>query len=52
MVNLFVDVHLSQAKLTLFLDGYYFLIASTGSEYSLRYMLLKVVADGKHEIAA
>jgi len=47
MANLFVDVHPSSAKLTVFLDGNCFLIASTASEYSLRQMLLKVLADGR-----
>jgi len=46
IVNLFVDVHPSKAKLTLFLDGNCFLIASTVSEYSLRQRLLRVLADG------
>jgi hypothetical protein len=46
MASLFVDVHLSKAKLTLFLDGNCFLIASTVSVYSLRQILLRVLADG------
>jgi hypothetical protein len=46
MANLFVDVHLSKAKLTLFRIGNCLLIASTVSAYSLRQMLLRVVADG------
>ena len=46
MANLFVDVHPSKAKLTLFRDGNFFLIASTVSAYSVRQMLLRVVADG------
>ena len=46
MANLFVDVHPSKAKLTLFGTGNCFLIASTVSAYSLRQMLLRVVADG------
>jgi hypothetical protein len=46
MANLFVDVHPSKAKLTLFCIGNCFLIASTVSVYSLRQMLLRVVADG------
>jgi len=46
MANLFVDVHPSKAKFTLFLDGNCFLIASTVSEYSLQQMLLWVLADG------
>jgi len=45
-VNLFVDVHLSKAKLTLFLDGSCFLIASTVSVYSLWQTLPRVLADG------
>jgi len=44
--TLFVDVHPSKAKLTLFLDGYCFWIASTVSVYSLRQILLRVLADG------
>jgi len=46
IANLFVEVHPSKAKLTLFLVGNCFLIASTVSEYSLRQMLLRVLADG------
>jgi len=46
MANLFVDVHLSRAKLTLFRDGNCFLIASTVSAYLLRQMLQSVIADG------
>jgi len=46
MANLFVDVHPSKAKLTLFRIGNCFLIASTVSAYCLRQMLLRVVADG------
>jgi len=46
MANLFIDVHLSNAKLTWFLDGNCFLIVSTVSVYSLRQMLLRVLADG------
>ena len=46
IANLFVDVHASTGRLTLFLDGNRFLIVSTVSEYSLRQMLLKVLADG------
>jgi hypothetical protein len=42
----FVDVNPSKAKLTLFLDGNCFLIASTVSVYSLRQILLRVLADG------
>jgi len=46
MANLFVDVHLSKAKLNLFRDGNCFLIVSTVSAYSPPQMLLRVVADG------
>jgi hypothetical protein len=46
IANLFIDVHLSKAKLTLFLDGNYILIASTVSEYTLRQIVLMVQADG------
>jgi hypothetical protein len=46
IANLFVDVHLSKAKLTLFVDGNYFLIASTVSVYSLQQILLRVLAEG------
>ena len=44
--NLFLDVHPSNDKLTLFLDGNSFLIASTVSVYSLWQVLLRVLADG------
>ena len=44
--NLFVDVHPSKAKLTLFLDSSCFLIASTVSVYSLWQILLRVLANG------
>ena len=44
--TLFVDVHPSKAKLTLFLVGNSFLIASTVSKYSLGQMLLRVLAEG------
>jgi len=47
MASLFVDVHPSKAKLTLFHIGNCFLIASTVSAYSLRQMLLRVVVDGR-----
>jgi hypothetical protein len=47
IAKLFVDVHPSKAQLTLFLDGNFFLIASTVSVYSLRQILLRVLADGK-----
>jgi hypothetical protein len=46
IASLFVDVHPSKAKLTLFRSGNCFLIVSTVSAYSLRKMLLRVVADG------
>jgi len=46
MGSLFVDVHPSKAKLTLFCDGNCFLIASIVSAYSLLQILLRVVADG------
>jgi hypothetical protein len=46
IANLFINVHLSKAKLTLFLDGNCILIASTVSEYSLRQIVLMVQADG------
>jgi hypothetical protein len=45
IANLFVDVHPSKAKLTLFLDSNCFLIATTVSLYSLRQMLLRALAD-------
>ena len=46
VINLFVDVHPSKAKLTLSVDGNCFLIASTVSVYSLWQILLRVLADG------
>ena len=46
IANLFVNVYPSKAKLTLFVDGNCFLIASTVSVYSLRQILLTVLADG------
>jgi len=46
MASLFVDVHSSKAKLTLFHIGNCSLIASRVSAYSLWQMLLRVVADG------
>ena len=45
MANLFVDVHLSKAKLTLFGDSNCFTIASMLSVDSLLQMLLQVEAD-------
>jgi len=46
MANLFVDVHPSKAKITVFRTGNCFLIASSVSAHSLRQMLLRVIADG------
>jgi len=46
IANWFVDVHPSKAKLTLFVDGNCFLIPSTVSVYSLRQIVLRVLADG------
>ena len=43
--HLFVDVHLSKAKLTLPLNGNCFLIASTVGVYSLRHILLRVLVN-------
>jgi hypothetical protein len=48
IANLIVDVHPTKAKLTLFRTGNCFIIASTVSAYSLRQMLLTVVADGSN----
>jgi hypothetical protein len=45
MVSWFDDIHPFKDKLTLFLDGNCLLIASTVSVYSLRQMLLRVLAD-------
>ena len=47
VASLFIDVHPSKAKLTLFRGGNCFLIASTVSGYSLWQMLLSVVAEGR-----
>jgi hypothetical protein len=47
IANLFVDAHPSKAKLTLFLDGNCFLIASTVSVYSFWQILRRVLADSK-----
>jgi len=47
MASLSVDVHPSKVKLTIFRNGNCFLIASTVSAYSLRQMILRVVADGR-----
>jgi len=49
MASLFVDVHLSKAKLTSSRDSNCFLIASTVGAYSLQQILLRVVADGSTE---
>jgi len=46
MASLFIDVHLSNAKLTVFCDSNCFIIVSTVNEYSLQKMLLRVVAGG------
>ena len=46
MTNLFVDVHPSEAKLTSFRPSNCFIIASTVSAYSLRQIILMVIADG------
>jgi len=46
MASLFVDVHPSRAKLTLFRDGNCFLMAYTVSAYSLQQMVLRDVVDG------
>jgi hypothetical protein len=47
---LFGDVHPSKAKLTLFVHGNCFLIASTVSVYSLWQILLRVLADGNTNV--
>jgi len=46
MEHFFVDVHLSKAEQTVFLDVNCFLIASTFSEDSLWQILLRVLGDG------
>jgi len=46
MASLFVDVHPSKARPTLFLDSNCLVIASTVSACSLRHMLVMVIADG------
>jgi len=51
MASLFVDVHPFKDKVTLFCKGNCFLIASTVSAYSLRQMLLRVVADGRTRLS-
>jgi hypothetical protein len=45
MAILFVDVHSSKAKLTIYHDGNCFFIASTVSAYALQQMMLRVEAD-------
>jgi hypothetical protein len=50
VANLFVDVHLSKAKLIFFLECNCFLIASSASVYSLQQMLLRVLADGNTNV--
>jgi len=47
MASLFGIVYTSKAKLTLFRNSNCFLFASIVSAYSLRQMLLSVVADGR-----
>jgi len=46
MASLFVDVHLSKAKLTLIHDGNDFLIASMITVYSFQQIWLRVAVDG------
>jgi len=46
MANFFMNGHTFKAKLTLILDGNWFLIASTVSVYSLWWTLFSVLADG------
>jgi len=46
MANLFVDVHPSKPRLTFFLDGNCFSMASNVSVFSIRQMLQRVMADG------
>ena len=48
MASVFIDVYPFKAKLTIFRDGNYFLIASTVCAYSLQQMLLRVVANGSN----
>jgi len=45
IAKFFLDVHLSKVKLTSFLDGNCFLIASTLSQYIIEQWLLRVLAD-------
>jgi len=44
IARFFVDVRLSKSKLTVFLHGNCFILASTVTEYSLWEMLLRVLA--------
>ena len=46
MANVFIDTHLSKDKLTLFVDGNYFIIGCTVSEYSLWQKLLRMLVNG------
>jgi len=46
IASVYVDVHPSIDKQTSLRDGNCFLIATTVSAYSLRQMLLRVIADG------
>ena len=46
MTSVFVDVHRSKAKLTLFRDGNSFLIVSTACAWYLQQMFPKLIADG------
>jgi len=48
IANMFIDIHLSKAKLSLFVDSNCFLIESAVSVYSLRQILLRVLADGNN----
>jgi len=50
MAYLLFNIHPSKAKLTLFLDRNCLEIACTVSEYSLRQMLLRVLADGDRSL--
>ena len=50
IASLLVHVHPSKAKLTLFLDGNCFLVASTVSDYFLQQKLLRVLADGSSSL--
>jgi hypothetical protein len=46
VASLFVNVHPSKAKISLFRDSKCFVIASTVSAYFLRQMMLRVIGDG------